>query len=162
MKKHFTLTMALFLVLLSGCATNSMIEVVNPDALGDDIKVASLEVKNATGQVFDIDIESMLEEGLLAELDEQNIFDKTEGVFNLSVSIIQYEKGSAMARWIMPGMGATILSVEASLINTDGVTVAQSQATKSIGAGGGYTIGAWKTVFQDISKILVADLISLN
>lgn len=161
MSKKFIAAL-LSILFITGCSTTSVIEVVNPDLLDGEIAVANVIVSNATGQTFDVDIESMLTKGLLDELSSQSILDETGGKFNLDVSIVQYEKGNAFARWMMPGMGATVLSVEASLKDSSGAIIAQSQATKSIGAGGGYTIGAWATVFKDISKTLVTDLLSIK
>ena len=161
MKKSF-IAVLLSVVFITSCSTNSVIDVVNADLLDGEFAVASVTVNNSTGQAFDIDIESMLTKGLLDELGSQSILDETGGKFNLDVSIVQYEKGNAFARWMVPGMGATVLSVEASLKDSSGSIVAQSQATKSIGAGGGYTIGAWSTVFKDTSKTLVADLVSIK
>lgn len=162
MSKKFIAALLLSFMFITGCSTTSVIEVVNPDLLDGDIAVANVTVSNATGEAFDIDIESMLTKGLLDELSNQSILDETGGKFNLDVSIVQYEKGNAFARWMVPGMGATVLSVEASLKDSSGSIIAQSQATKSIGAGGGYTIGAWATVFEDISKTLVTDLVSIK
>tara|TARA_B100001093_G_scaffold515280_1_gene591277 strand:+ start:971 stop:1456 length:486 start_codon:yes stop_codon:yes gene_type:complete len=161
MSKQFIAAL-LCICFITGCSTTSVIEVVNPDLLDGEIVVATVIVSNSTGQAFDIDIESMLSKGLLDELSSQSMLDETSGKFNLDVSIVQYEKGNAFARWMVPGMGATVLSVEASLKDGSGSIIAQSQATKSIGAGGGYTIGAWSTVFKDISKTLVTDLVSIK
>ena len=72
-----------------------------------------------------------------------------------------YSKGNAVARWMLPGAGKTILSVEARLKNDVGAIVAESQATESIGAGGLYTIGAWKRVFDKVANSLVTDIANL-
>ena len=118
--------------------------------------------KNATGEIFDINIETMLVEAAMAELNERELFSGKENDLVLAISIVQYKKGDAFKRWLMPGMGKTVLSVEANLSNEAGKTLAQSQATKSVGAGGGYTIGAWKRVFEDVSEALIADLMSVR
>ena len=80
---------------------------------------------------------------------------------SLEVNIIQYTKGNAVARWLLPGAGKTILSVEARLVSKTGTTVAESQATESIGAGGLYTVGAWKRVFDTVAKSLIKDIKSI-
>ena len=58
----------------------------------------------------------------------------------------------------MPGLGKTILSVEGSVKDSTGNVIASTRATESIGAGGGYTIGAWKYIFENVAEKLVDDL----
>ena len=99
MKKSF-IAVLLSVVFITSCSTNSVIDVVNADLLDGEFAVASVTVNNSTGQAFDIDIESMLTKGLLDELGSQSILDETGGKFNLDVSIVQYEKGNAFARWM--------------------------------------------------------------
>ncbi len=161
-------TMRLFTVLslvtffLAGCATTSSIDVIDSSAIDSDFSIGKVTAKNATGEIFDINIETMLVEAAMAELNERELFSGKENDLVLAISIVQYKKGDAFKRWLMPGMGKTVLSVEASLSNEAGKTLAQSQATKSVGAGGGYTIGAWKRVFEDVSEALIADLMSVR
>jgi len=62
---------------------------------------------------------------------------------------------------MIPGAGKTVLSVEARMTDSYGGTVAKSQATESIGAGGLYTIGAWKRVFIKVAQSLVSDIAGL-
>jgi hypothetical protein len=41
---------------------------------------------------------------------------------------------------------------------TEGHVDATAQVNRSVDAGGGYTIGAWKESFEDVAVDLVADL----
>jgi hypothetical protein len=151
-----------FIVLLSGCTMNSNIEVLNESALQSEFSIDTVVVTNDTGQVFDIDIESMLTSALIAELNSQGLSMKSGFPYSLDVSIIQYKKGNAFSRWLMPGMGATVLSVEARINDDEGNVLTQSQATRSIGAGGGYTIGAWSRVFGEVANELIDDVVSVQ
>ena len=147
-------------LLLTGCATTSEINILDESSFKSSFSIDQIEVENSTGQEFDIDIENMLTESLTVELDAQELSNRNGKPYSLSVAIIQYSKGNAFGRWLMPGVGKTILSVEANIIDDQGVTIAESQATRSIGAGGGYTIGAWKQVFADVAQSLILDLVS--
>ena len=56
------------------------------------------------------------------------------------------------------GYGSTVLVVEATLRDADGNVDATAQANRSVDAGGGYTVGAWKKIFDDVAGDLVSDL----
>jgi hypothetical protein len=151
-----------FISLLSGCSTTSNIAVLDEAALQSEFSIDTVEVTNNTGQVFDIDIEAMLTSALVEELNSQGLSLKSGFPYSLDVSIIQYEKGNAFSRWLVPGMGATILSVEARITDEEDNVLTQSQATRSIGAGGGYTIGAWRRVFGEVADSLIDDVVSVQ
>ena len=151
-----------FIILLSGCSTTSNIAVLDEAALQSEFSIDTVEVTNNTGQIFDIDIEAMLTSALVEELNSQGLSLKSGFPYSLDVSIIQYEKGNAFSRWLVPGMGATILSVEARITDEEDNVLTQSQATRSIGAGGGYTIGAWRRVFGEVADSLIDDVVSVQ
>ena len=145
-------------IFITGCATTSSIDVINENLLQNNFSINSVVAKNETGKSFEIDIESMLKEAVNEELSVQGLSNKEGLEYELQVFIIQYKEGNAFGRWIMPGLGKTVLSVEAVLNDESGEAVLQSQATRSIGAGGGYTINAWKKVFNQVAEELVNDL----
>lgn len=157
--KYFLLFLALF---MNGCATTSDIEILDKDSLQVQFSIDQIKVKNDTGETFDIDIETMLTDALKKELEIQGLTGNDGLPYALSVSIVQYSKGSAFGRWLMPGVGKTILSVEANITDSEGVILAESQATRSIGAGGGFTIGAWQKVFTDVAESLIQDLVAVS
>ena len=145
---------------LVGCATSGNIDVMSNSAFANGFHISAVTVRNDTGQTFDIDIESMLQEAVESQVAKHELAHASGEPLAFQVAIIQYEKGNAFKRWLMPGAGKTILSVEATFIDADGDTIAQSQATRSVGAGGGYTIGAWKQVFSNVAEQLVEDLVA--
>ena len=145
-------------IFITGCATTSSIDVINENLLQNNFSINSVVAKNETGKSFEIDIESMLKEAVNEELSVQGLSNKEGLEYELQVFIIQYKEGNAFGRWIMPGLGKTVLSVEAVLNDESGEAVLKSQATRSIGAGGGYTINAWKKVFNQVAEELVNDL----
>jgi hypothetical protein len=154
------LPLALLCAALAGCATSSNIEVLSDGALAHGFHIAAVTVRNDTGETFDIDIEGMLQEAVESQVAKRDLVHAKGAALGFDVAIIQYEKGNAFKRWLMPGAGKTILSVEATFIDSAGKPIAQSQATRSIGAGGGYTIGAWKHVFGNVAEQLVDDLVA--
>ncbi|MDR2368860.1 MAG: DUF4410 domain-containing protein [Deltaproteobacteria bacterium] len=83
-----------------------------------------------------------------------------EGQWLINVDITEYAPGNAFARWLMPGAGATVLGVVAHIVNQEGVAAARIPIRRSIGFGGGYTIGAWEYVFDEVAEAIVETLIN--
>ena len=75
----------------------------------------------------------------------------------LNSKIVEYAKGNAFKRWLLPGWGSTVLTIQCDLMNGNNV-VGSAEARRTVSVGGGYTIGAWKTIFASVSKDVVGDL----
>jgi hypothetical protein len=124
---------------------------------GTSIEVGTVE--NETGQVFDIKIEEMFREALTERLTAERLLSGgAEGPrLVLATKIVEYEKGDAFKRWPLPGWGATVLAVQADIREGDRL-VGAVEARRTVSAGGGYTVGAWKTIFNSVAEDIVADL----
>jgi hypothetical protein len=116
-------------------------------------------VTNETGQTFEVNLEQLLTEALTEKL-------KTEGMLwaggdgNKIViisKILEYDEGNAFKRWLLPGWGATVLSVQCDLTEANRL-VGSVDARRTVSAGGGYTIGAWRTIFANLAEDIVEDL----
>jgi len=158
------LILGFLITLLGGCASSSNIEATGNAAIADDMSIETITVSNNTGETFDgTDVVSMMRDAAREQATKYGLTSfGSASAYELEINIIQYSKGNAVARWMLPGAGKTILSVEAKLNDANGITVAESQATESIGAGGLYTIGAWKRVFDKVAKSLVGDIAELT
>ena len=162
--KSFNFYASIFLlVVLAGCASSSSINVVGDSLVASNLSIDSVTVTNSTGENFDgADVIALMQSATEDQVMKKSLKQPMSGTsYNLEIDIVQYSKGNAVARWILPGAGKTILSVEARLKNDVGAIVAESQATESIGAGGLYTIGAWKRVFDKVANSLVTDIANL-
>lgn len=149
------------LLLLVACGTvEHSVRVEDQQAFGVDTKILVGEVANKTGESFDIDIETMLRDAMVNELMKESLLGQqgSPDVVSMNVNIIEYRKGDAFKRWLWPGYGSTVLVVEAILLDAEGNVDATAQANRSVDAGGGYTTGAWKEVFEDVAADLVSDL----
>jgi hypothetical protein len=71
--------------------------------------------------------------------------------------IVEYEAGDAFKRWLLPGWGATVLTVQCDL-KEENQLVGSVEARRTVSAGGGYTIGAWEDIFEDLAEDIVNDL----
>jgi len=134
--------------------------VEDQQAFGVTTKILVGEVANKTGESFDIDIAAMLRDAMVNELAKENLLGQqgARDLVTMNVNIIEYRKGDAFKRWLWPGYGSTVLVVEATLLDAEGNVDATAQANRSVDAGGGYTTGAWKEIFEDVAADLVADL----
>lgn len=148
---------------LIGCGTaQHAVKVEDEQAFKSDTKIVVGEVSNKTGESFDIDIEALFEDALVKELENQALLGQKDdtGAITMNASIIEYTKGDAFKRWLMPGYGSTKLVVECQLLDSEGNVDAVAQANRSVDFGGGYTAGAWKKIFDDVAVDLVSELSS--
>ena len=155
-------TALLFILLLSlalaGCATHGSM-TLNSEAVSLDAGATfqNETVRDASG--FDwgsekdrIDIVAALKASLDWALAQENLAGSG---YVLRTEIVRYEPGNAFKRWLMPGFGATRLEVVSKVFSREGTLVATVPVERYVGFGGGFTIGAWKDVFQDVAKEVV-------
>jgi hypothetical protein len=157
-----TLTAILMvLLLLAGCGTVEHKVALDPHhVVRPGTRVVLGSVKNQTGQSFDIDVEKMLADALSQALKERNLEWKgdTAPKLMLTADIVEYEKGDAFKRWLMPGWGSTVLVVRGALSGADNRQVGSVDAKRTVDAGGGYTIGAWESIFRNVADDIVSKL----
>jgi hypothetical protein len=165
MKKHtksIGVALAFLLTLFATGCGGSAIHTINLSAgysMKPDTKIEVGSVVNQTGKQLDIDVGKMLTYALTKRLQEEHLLAVLSDSRKLVIEskIVEYEKGNAFKRWLSPGWGSTVLAIRCDLKEGD-VIVGTAAARRTVDAGGGYTIGAWKTVFGSIAKDLVKDL----
>jgi hypothetical protein len=148
------------MLLLAGCGTVEHKLTLDPGFQPQGGTLVSVgEVKNQTGQTFDCDAEQLLTDALAGELRKHEMLAPAETPSELIVKtqITEYQPGDAFKRWLLPGWGATVLTVHCDLYEKDHV-VGSADVHRTVTAGGAYTIGAWKTIFANVAKDLVSDL----
>ena len=162
MKKNMAFCSVLFLALLTmGCGTKSTY-ILAPGAqaanTADGFKVG--QVNDLSGFQFKpndkdaFSLEEAMSAALGSALNKQGLTGA--GQYSVNVNILAYAPGSAFVRWLMPGAGATRLSVEALIADKNGVQTAKIPVERHISAGGGYTIGAYKYIFEDVAQEIAA------
>lgn len=159
--KSFTpLLIVLLMAIVSGCGSvNHKLSLLDDYTLQPRTKIEVGKVTNETGKTFDIDIEQILTDAFDEVLQKEKLLPVGgEGHRLLLTSrIVEYEKGSAFKRWLLPGLGSTVISIKGDLRDVDQV-VGSFQARRTVSVGGGYTIGAWRKIFASIAKDVVKDL----
>jgi hypothetical protein len=149
------------LLLVSGCGTvEHKVALDNRYSVLPGTKVELGPVKNETGQTFDIDVEKMLADAFSEALKEKDL-QWTGGRaprLVLTADIVEYAKGDAFKRWLVPGWGSTVLVVRGALYDSDNRKVGSVDAKRTVDAGGGYTIGAWERIFRNVADDVVSKL----
>lgn len=151
-----TLFLFSFCLLLTSCAAPSTSEINTGVQLatGDKIEVGSIsEEANITEEV---DVEKMMRDALEDALAKKNILyaKDTDGKhYILNIKINKYEMGNAFKRWLLPTYGSTVLNVEGDVIDsTNSKSVAKFEHKQSIAAGGLFSVGGWKTIFDTVAN----------
>ena len=151
----------LALLLVAGCGTvEHRVALEQQYVVQPGTKVEVGAVKNQTGKTFEIDVQKMLADALGNALKERDLLWKADAApkLVLAADIVEYEPGDAFKRWLLPGWGATVLVVRGTLVDAEKRAVGSVEAKRTVEAGGGYTIGAWETVFRDIANDIVTRL----
>jgi hypothetical protein len=117
------------------------------------------KVTNATGQTYDVNVESLLTDALTIKLSNQGLL-WTEGPdpkVLLSCQVVEYDEGSAFKRWLLPGWGATVLAIQCDMKDKER-QIGSLDARRTVSAGGAYTTGANLYIFQQVAEDVVQDL----
>ena len=147
---------------LSGCGTVKHSATFAPSFNpAPATKLAVSKPVNSTGESYDVDITGMLEQALRNALEKSGLLEqtKTKGDLLLDTSIVGYLKGNAFKRWLLPGWGGTLLEVRCTLKSQqDGTALGTVEALRTVSAGGGYTVGAWRTICDSLAEDVVTEL----
>jgi len=148
------------LLILAGCTAHRA-GIINADLAGKPAKFEVGNVSNLTGETFDVDVCQMYREALQIALNDANLLSvggDGEAVI-LNTSIIEYKKGSAFKRWVMPGWGTTVFAVRVDLKDVTGTKdLGYVEARRTVGFGGLLTVEAWKTIVTNIARDVVKEL----
>jgi hypothetical protein len=108
--------------------------------------VGDVAVRAPTAKPAGIDVKALMTQSLneaLADAGNKWSGAPTQDHAKINVVVTNYQPGNAFGRWLLPGLGATVLAVEGSVIDSDGSTLATIRDERGVYAGGAYSIGAW-------------------
>jgi len=159
--RHFPILLSIVTIMaLTGCGSvQHKVSFQDNYAPQAQTKIEVGQVTNETEETFDVNIEQMLTDAFAEELrKEEMLWDGGSNTkLVLNSKIVEYAKGDAFKRWLLPGWGSTVLTIQCDLKDGDNV-VGSVNARRTVSIGGGYTIGAWKTIFASLAKDVVQDL----
>jgi hypothetical protein len=146
-----------------GCGSVRHVSKYEPEFLPKaDTRIEVGNVLNETGQTFDIDVSKMFTDALSKVLEEEGLLYKGGSVssqFLIESKLVEYEPGNAFKRWLLPGWGSTVLSVHCELKEIpSGKMMGYVDARRTVSIGGGYSIGAWRTIFGNLAEDVVDEL----
>ena len=164
MKKYVSLLSVLVAMALAGCGTkSSYLPTPSTQALNPSDGFRIDQVNDSSGYQFPggsqnaFDLKDAMSSALRAELTRQGLA-ADRGLYAINVNILAYVPGNAFARYLLPGAGATKLYVEALILDRNYIEVARIPVYRHIGAGGVFTVGAHKYVFEDVAKEIASIL----
>ena len=156
------LTLLALAIAVSGCATTETQTFKEDPLVRPGAKIQLGAVTIPEGSSYEIDVIGLMTEALEESLVEHDIAwqgDPAADRFVLDVVVDDYEPGNAFKRWLLPGYGSTIVHVSGTLTDmSTGVVAGELDHERAVHAGGGYTIGAWKTIFDGIADDITTQL----
>jgi len=119
-------------------------------------------ITNETGRTnYDepIGLEGVMRRALHNKLREKGLLatDDNANKIIIDTKIVEYEQGSAFKRWLLPGWGATVLSVKCDLKEANQL-IGSLDARRTVSAGGAATRGAWHTIFNSLAEDIIEEL----
>lgn len=149
------------LLIGTACTKTSSFELKNPDVmLAPNSGFMISEVKDRSGyqpneDEPEIDLEKSLKEALQEAVAKQGLEGND---YSIVTQIINYKPGNAFARWLMPGMGATELETVSQIVDKNGNVIANVPVQRTISMGGGFTVGAWKSVISEVAEEIILEI----
>ncbi len=147
--------LAALIATVSACSTSSEVKFSGKEqAFARNATFVVAETKDSTGFVFEdkteaFKLDEAFNSALKTALAKESIPTNGAGAYTIKSEIVAYAPGNAFARWLMPGAGATELSTVSKVYAASGEEIATIPVSRSIAAGGGSTVGAYKSVFND-------------
>src|SRR5262249_22091565 len=148
------------IVFLAGCgATNLESKLPESFSFHAGQTIEFLPIENVTGKALDPPADQIFNEymsGLLKERKLLNVTNEPATVI-LKSKLIEYQPGNAFGRWLLPGLGTTVCTVDAEILEKGtGALVGRVQSRQTVSIGGAYSIGAdtyiCKRVADDVIK----------
>ena len=165
MKKILLSFFVLSALALTGCSTNYSVKYTEP--YSEFSRGATFEVGTVT-DTSGFDLEKAEGVNLTKEFTEKlkQALEKEGRLgteYRLNVRITQYAPGNAAARWFLTvtprhSTATTIMKTWTKVVNSSGEEVADLDVERVIGAGGLASIGAWRTVIDDVAVATVQSL----
>lgn len=164
MKKRL-LWLFFMMVFTGGCATGKPMSWLDKETSVSSYKVFEVvPVSNDTGKTYDFDVAADLTKEIKAKLEDKGyaVVDTNtarESVLILKSSLILYEPGSALKRWLYTGYGATQCTVKSTLIDKQrGKIIGEIQVAKTISEGGLYSVGAHMRILGNVATDIAHEL----
>ena len=156
------LILILLLLLIGGCTSTKPVVRMEKNVSLTKYKMFEVPpVSNETGKTFEFDVANELTQQIKLLLNEKgytinNENEIQDNILTITNSLIVYEPGNAVKRWLLPGAGATKTIVKTSLIDKkSGEIIGEMLTTKQISGGGLYSVGADKSILKTVAEGII-------
>ena len=147
---------------LAGCgATNFDSKLPDRLSLQPGQTIELLPAENVTGKTLDSPADQIFNEymaGLLRERKLLNVSPEPAALV-LKTKLIEYEPGNAFGRWLLPGLGTTVCTMHAEILDKNtGALVGRMESRQTVSFGGAYSIGADQYICKRVADELMRDI----
>jgi hypothetical protein len=155
----FASVLGLFLTGCGATSFDSKLPETYSLRAGQTIELPPIE--NVTGKTLDPPADQIFNEYMAGLLKERKLLNlaSTPAAVVLKTKLIEYEPGNAFGRWLLPGMGTTICTVDAELLDKQtGALIGRLNSRQTVSFGGAYSIGADTYICKRVADDLVAEI----
>ncbi len=158
-KSALSLVSILFIV---GCgATRFDTKLPDSFSLKQGQTIEFLPIENVTGKTLDPPADQIFNEYMGNLLKERKLLNLSAqpAVVVLKSKLTEYEAGNAFGRWLLPGLGTTVCSVDAELLDKQtGALIGRMQSRQTVSFGGAYSIGADNYICKRVADDLIREI----
>ena len=155
-KRALSLAFILFIV---GCgATRFDTKLPDSFSLKEGQTIEFLPIENVTGKTLDPPADRIFDEYMGNLLKERKLLNLSSqpALVVLKSKLTEYEAGNAFGRWLLPGLGTTVCTVDAELLDkTTGALIGRMQSRQTVSFGGAYSIGADNYILKSGVKMTI-------
>ena len=147
---------------LAGCgATNLDSKLPESFSLQPGQTIEFLPIENVTGKALDPPADQIFNEYMSGLLEERKLLNVTTepATVILKSKLIEYEPGNAFGRWLLPGLGTSVCTVDAEILEKGtGALVGRVQSRQTVSIGGAYSIGADTYICKRVADDLIKEI----
>ena len=156
------LFVVVLIVFLAGCgATNFDSTLPGSFSLQPGQTIEFLPIENVTGKTLDPPADQIFNEYMSGLLKDRKLLNFTTepATVVLKAKLIEYEPGNAFGRWLLPGLGTTVCTVDAEILEKGtGALVGRVQSRQTVSIGGAYSIGADTYICKRVADDLIKEI----
>ncbi len=147
---------------LTGCGAVSFDSQL-PDSfvLQEGQTIEFLPVENVTGKTLEPPADKIFDQYMANLLKEKRLLNTTAQPAHLilKTKLIEYEPGNAFGRWLLPGVGTTVCTVHAELLDKKtGALIGRMESRQTVSVGGAYSIGAHTYICKRVAYALMGEI----
>lgn len=154
--------LSIFALALVGCgATQFAAKLPESLVFKPAEPIEFLPIENATGKTLEPPADQIFNEYMVKLLQERKLLaaPAQPAVLLFKSKLIEYEPGSAFGRWLLPGLGTTVCTVHAELLDKKtGALVGRMEARQTVSFGGAYSIGAEHYICRRAADDLISEI----